>query len=278
MCRCMEVSKSSYYYWLKRKGLKPQKSSLLALKNKIIEIYQSSNKVYGSKRIEKALELEGLVYSASYIAVVMKQLGIKSVLSKKFRVTTTNSNHSYPVADNVLNRNFTSQHLGEKWVSDISYIKIEDKWKYLTTILDLADRKVVAWTLSEDMTTENTVYKTWLKATTKRKITKNHIFHSDRGIQYACHKMKMIFSNNNHIKHSMSRKANCWDNAVAESFFKTIKYECIYRYKFTCFINAYQTIEKYINWYNNKRLHSALQYRSPLEVEMEYYMKNKKVA
>ena len=164
-------------------------------------------------------------------------------------------------------------------MSDITYIRISKRWYYLTIILDLADRKVLAWTLSDDMTTEHTIYKTWLLAKKRRAISENHIFHSDRGVQYASSMMKNLLDKNLKITRSMSRKGNCWDNAVAESFFKTLKYECVYRYKFNSFLKAYSVINQYINWYNTKRLHSALGYKTPLEVEQEYLnIKNKKVA
>ncbi len=119
------------------------------------------------------------------------------------------------------------------------------------------------------MITENTVYKTWIKAKNRRKITKNHIFHSHRGMQYASNKINLIFSENKNSNQSMSRKVNCWDNAVAESFFKTIKYECIYRYKFTSYIHTYTCIDNYIKWYNTQRLYSALGYKTSLEIEIE---------
>jgi len=274
----MNVSKNGYYHWLKTKDLRKQKASLIHLKERIIKIFDSSNQVYGCKRIQKSLEREGLHYSVSYISLLMKSLGLKSVICRKFKVTTTNSNHSYPVWSNRLNRNFSSKFLGEKWVSDITYIKVGNKWNYLTTIIDLADRKVVAWTLSKNLTTENTIYKTWIKARSKRSIAKNHIFHSDRGIQYASNTMKLIFSKSSYITQSMSRRGNCWDNAVAESFFKTIKYECTNRYEFKTFLQAYDTIKEYISWYNTKRLHSALNYKTPLEIEIEYYNKLNKIA
>ncbi|MCG8208219.1 DDE-type integrase/transposase/recombinase [Tenacibaculum finnmarkense] len=115
----------------------------------------------------------------------MKKLGLRSVLSKEFRVCTTDSNHSFPLSKNVLDRDFSSEKLGDKWVSDITYIKVGKDWNYLTIILDLADRKIISWVLTVDMSTENTVYRTWLLARNKRDITDNHIFHSDRGVQYA---------------------------------------------------------------------------------------------
>ena len=276
MCKCMRVSKNSYYTWLRIGQYKRQKSSISLLKLRITAVFNESKQVYGSLRIQKSLEREGLVYSRSYIALIMKELGLISVLSKKFRVCTTDSNHTFTLADNVLNRDFTSTQLGEKWVSDITYIKVGSQWNYLTTILDLADRKIVSWALTQDMSTKNTVYKVWLQARKNRNITNNHIFHSDRGVQYTSNIMTSVLSPSKKITQSMSRKANCWDNAVAESLFKTIKYECTNRYTFKNFLEAYQVINQYIKWYNYKRLHSTLGYKSPLEMEIELIMKNNK--
>ncbi|KAA1238752.1 IS3 family transposase, partial [Aquimarina sp. RZ0] len=227
----MRVSSSSYYNWLKTKNIDREKQSLKYLKNRIITIFNENNQIYGSSRIQKVLEREYIYYSRSYIAFLMKKLGLKSVLGKKY-VITTDSDHSYEIPKNILNREFSSTRLGEKWVSDITYIRIGRRWYYLTRVLDLADRKILAWNLSEDMTTQNTIYKTWLLAKKKRPISDNHIFHSDRGVQYASNTMKNLLDSNLKISRSMSRKGNCWDNAVAESFFKTLKYECVYRHKF----------------------------------------------
>ena len=274
MCKCMRVSKNAYYTWLRTNTTKTQKTSLMHLKTRITAIFNKSKQVYGSQRIQKQLEREGLFYSRSYIALLMKELNLKSIVSKQFKVCTTDSKHNLPVTNNTLNRDFTATRLGEKWVSDISYIKVNHQWNYITTILDLADRKIVAWTLSDDMTTENTVYKTWLKAIENREITHDHIFHSDRGVQYASNKMTSIFNASTKIKQSMSRKGNCWDNAVAESFFKTLKYECTNRYNFTSYLDAYKTIEDYINWYNYERLHSSLAFKTPAEKELEIKINN----
>ena len=271
----MRVSTNAYYTWLRNKDKSP-KTSLLFLKARITAIFNKSRQVYGSLRIQKVLEREGLFYSRSYIALLMKKLGLKSVVSKQFKVCTTDSKHNLPIADNILNRDFNSNQLGEKWVSDISYIKVNKQWNYITTIIDLADRKIVAWTLSEDMTTENTVYKTWLKARKNRDITINHVFHSDRGVQYAANKMTNLFQNNFKITQSMSRKGNCWDNAVAESFFKTLKYECTNRYNFKSYLHAYTIIDNYINWYNYERLHSSLNFKTPAEKEIEIKIFNNK--
>lgn len=270
----MKVSKNAYYTWLRGHKKTKQKESLIYLKERIIAIYNQSNQIYGSQRIQKMLEREHLIYSRSYIALLMNELGIKSILSKPFKVTTTDSNHNFSIAENALNRGFYSEQLGEKWVSDITYIKVGDQWNYLTTILDLADRKIVAWTLSEDMTTENTIYKAWILARKRREISVNHIFHSDRGVQYASNKMTNLLNLSSKITQSMSRKGNCWDNAVAESFFKTIKYECTNRYNFKTFLKAYDIIKSYIYWYNNSRIHSSLNYKTPAEKELELKIKN----
>ena len=267
MCKCLRVSKSSYYHWIKNKDRVKVKQSKIKLKQRIKAIFAESKQIYGSCRIQKQLEKEGLFYSRSYISGLMKEQGLKSILKRKY-VITTNSNHSFPIAKNELDRNFTSSKLGEKWVSDITYIRVKDDWNYLTTIIDLADRKVVGWSLSKNMTTKDTVISAWLMARSNREITSNHIFHSDRGVQYASNIMTSIFSFSSKITQSMSRKGNCWDNAVAESFFKTIKYEWLNRFKFNSYNQLYKSINNYINWYNTKRLHSSLGYLTPLEMEI----------
>jgi len=272
----MKVSKNAYYHWLKHKNLNV-KTATMYLKERIRITFYKSKEIYGSCRIQKMLEREGLFYSRSYIGLLMKEMGLRSILKRRF-VHTTDSNHSLPIARNELERNFCSNKLGEKWVSDITYIRVNDSWNYLTTIIDLADRKVVGWSLSEDMTTENTVMKAWVLARKTRAGSSKLIFHSDRGVQYASNKMYCIFSLNTKVIQSMSRKGNCWDNAVAESFFKTIKHEWLYRFKYSSHSQLYKSIETYINWYNTERLHYSLGYITPLEMEMKLLGVSKKVA
>ena len=268
MCKCMKVSKNAYYNWLKTKGTINMTESKVILKERISILFEENKQIYGSYRIQKMLEREHLFYSRSYIAILMKEMGLKSVLKRKF-VITTNSNHNHLISDNLLNREFTSPKLGQKWVSDITYIRVGNDWNYLTTILDLADRKIVGWSLSEDMTTENTVLKAWLEARKSRSIITGFIFHSDRGVQYASKNTTNLLAFNKFAKQSMSRKGNCWDNAVAESFFKTIKHEWLLRFKYKNYDELYNSINEYITWYNTKRIHSTLAYLSPLEKEME---------
>lgn len=270
----MIVSKNAYYHWLRNKDSVVVETSKDYLKKRIEVIFRDSREIYGSHRIQKKLEREGHSYSRSYIGLLMKEMGFKSVLKRKF-VVTTDSDHTFAIAENFLNRDFESLGIGEKWISDITYIRVNDDWNYLTTIIDLADRKVVSWTLSEDMTAQNTIVKAWYQARSRRNIKDGFIFHSDRGVQYACNKMSGLFGFNNKITQSMSRKGNCWDNAVAESFFKTIKHEWLYRFKYTSYEQLYKSIEDYMDWYNTERLHSSLGYLTPLEMELKLKLKLK---
>ena len=148
----MKVSTNSYYNWKNKDLTQTKKTDLL--RNRIQEIFDDSKQVYGSPKIQKELEREGFVYSRSYVGVLMKQMGIMSILKRKFTITT-DSNHSYPLAKNELDRDFSSSNLGEKWVSDITYIRVNDDWNYLTTIMDLADRKIVGWFSGYDIPQES---------------------------------------------------------------------------------------------------------------------------
>ena len=217
MCKCLEVSRNSYYSW-KRKQLNKENIAIEKniFKKHIKEIYDNSKGTYGSPRIAAGIIKRGIQISRSYVARLMKEMGIKSILAKKF-VATTNSKYEYQVASNILKRNFEVEDIGMVWVSDITYIRVGNKWNYLTTIIDLADRKIVGWSLSSDMTAENTVLCAWSMARQRRDIKDEFIFHSDRGhlegVQYACNQIKNIFSFHRKIIQSMSRKGDCWDNA-----------------------------------------------------------------
>jgi len=204
----------------------------------------------------------------------MQEMGIKSRTRKKF-VATTDSTHNNPVADNVLDRDFEASELGKAWVSDITYVRLKDHWAYLTVMLDLADRAVVGWSLSCDMTAEHTVVAAWADARSNRSILPGFLLHSGRGVQYTCKRFADIISLNKHTGQSMSRKGNCWDNAVAESFFKIIKYEELNHHKFDSYEQLYDCIEQYIQWYNTKRIHSSLGYKTPIETEIKIRNQNR---
>jgi len=191
----------------------------------------------------------------------MKELGLKSKLSRKFKVTT-HSKHNYLIVENVLERNFLVTEPSKVWVSDITYIQTKEGFLYLTTIIDLYDRKIIGWSLSNGMSTEKTSFAAWKMAVRNRKFGKELIFHSDRGVQYANKKFAETVESYGVIR-SMSRRGNCWDNAVAESFFKSLKTELIYgkklinKEKMEIEIFEYNEI-----WYNKKRRHSTLNYKT----------------
>jgi len=188
----------------------------------------------------------------------MKELGLVARRKKQFKATT-DSKHKFRIVPNVLNRNFKAQRKGQIWVSDITYIRTFTGWLYLTVILDLFDRKVVGWSMSRSLETKQTILPAWHMATTNRPITAELIFHSDRGVQYACDAFANLLDSNPLITRSMSRKGDCWDNAVAESFFKSLKAEAVYEKSYSTQKEAELVIFEYIEgFYNRNRRHSAL--------------------
>lgn len=269
MCNCFRVSRNSYYWWKKQRGsISETQKRREKLKDRILNIWEESRRNYGSLKVREALLKERKTISRSYVAQLMNELGIASMVRRKY-VITTDSDHQYPLADNLLNREFEVNKLGNVWVSDITYIRFGSSWLYLTTMIDLADRQVVGWSLSDDMTCKNTVLKAWKNARVRRNIKPGFLLHSDRGSQYAANEFRLLFENNSKAKQSMSRKGNCWDNAVAESFFKTIKCELIHREDYKTYNQAYVSIQQYIQWYNTERIHQSLGYLTPLEKEAQ---------
>lgn len=190
---------------------------------------------------------------------------LKAKTKRKFKVTT-DSTHNLPVAKNILNRSFATTSINQKWVGDITYVQTEEGWLYLAVIIDLFSRSVIGWSMSSRIN-KNLVCDALTMALWCRGFPKEVIVHSDRGIQYCSHKYQSILRNYGLIC-SMSRKGNCWDNAVAKSFFKTIKSEFIYDLKFKTREEAKQSIFNYIEvYYNRKRRHSSIDYNTPYEVE-----------
>lgn len=262
MCKALNVSRSAYYNWIHRK---PSKRALhnKQLIREIRTIHEGSKKRYGSPKITAELHSMGYSVSRPKVARLMQKEGIKSIVNKQFRVCTTDSKHSLPICENHLERKFIWDAPGKAWVSDISYIPTANGWLYLTIILDLYDRKVIGWSLSEDMTASATTLAAWKMALVNRSIKGQLIFHSDRGVQYASAQFRNALSAQS-VLQSMSRKANCWDNAVAECFFKIIKSELVYHQRFITKHHARIAIFEFIEiWYNRKRKHAALGYCTP---------------
>jgi len=266
MCRVFKVSTSGYYKSLKNKSIKTKKMSKIdaVIKHE----YERSKGTYGSPRIMIELKKKEYSFSKSTIARSMKRMKIAARISRRF-VSTTDSNHKYKVFDNLLDRNFEVDIPGKVWVSDITYVRVANYWMYLTVVIDLADRMILGWSLSKDMTAKNTVINALNNAIAFRQPMESFMFHSDRGVQYACNDFTALVKSFNGIQ-SMSRKGNCWDNAVAESFFKTIKVEAIYRYDILSPKQAFSIIFNYINgWYNTLRTHSALNGFAPIDAFIE---------
>lgn len=277
MCNVLKVSRNAYYYWRRRAYSTQPKGRKQTLKREIKSVFNENRQIYGSQKIAVELNKRGIFISRSYVGRLMQQMGLRSRTRKKF-IATTDSRHENPVAENVLDRNFTPSQLGKAWVSDITYIRLKDHWAYLTVMLDLADRAVVGWNLSCDMTAEHTVVAAWTDARRNRSILPGFLLHSDRGVQYTCTRFADIISLNKHASQSMSRKGNCWDNAVAESFFKIIKYEELNHQTFNSYEQLYDCTKQYIQWYNTKRIHASLDFKTPLETEINIRTQNQKKA
>ncbi|HPJ05528.1 MAG TPA: IS3 family transposase [Bacteroidales bacterium] len=257
MCKVLKVSRSSYYSWLIRK---PGKRDIENedLSNRIKRIYEFSKKTYGSPKVTIALLEEGIPVSRQRVARLMKKQHLQSIIRKKW-VVTTDSRNNYPVVENKLNRDFTVTRRAQVWVSDITYIKTWQGWLYLTVIIDLYDRKVIGWAFIRSLKAVHTTIPAWRMAVRNRPITQVLIFHSDRGVQYACNEFKELLSSYKLVERSMSRKGDCWDNAVAESFFKTLKVELIYQNSFKTFEEAQLSVFEYIEaWYNVNRIHTTI--------------------
>lgn len=269
MCKVLKVSKSGYYNWFNSKPSARQLDNQEVLKL-IRQIHKESKGRYGSPKISQELRRRGIQISRPRVARIMRAANIRSIVHKRFKLRTTDSNHDYPVSEHLLNRNFTPGATGKAWVSDITYIKTLEGWLYLTIILDLADRKVIGWALSQTMKACDTVIAAWKMAIKNRAIITELIFHSDRGVQYACHEFRDILKAHPLVIQSMSRKGNCWDNAVAESFFKTLKSELINQVSLKTVAAIKIEVFEFLEiWYNRKRIHASLGYLTPMEYEQK---------
>lgn len=270
MCRLFGVSRSSYYAFRNHQPSRRDRENEV-LKNEIMTSYLTSNKRYGAPKIHKDLLAKGYSVSEKKVQKLMKELGIQSIIRKKYRPSTSSklAQKEYP---NLLNQDFSTDRINQKWVTDITYIyTLSDGWCYLSSILDLYSRKIIAWKLSRQMES-SLVIETLKDALSTRSIKEGLILHSDRGSQYTSNEYNN-FLEKYHIQHSYSAKGCPYDNSCIESFHATIKKECIYAETAvgyqdfeSCFNSVFQYIE---GFYNSRRRHSSLSYLCPNDFEKQ---------
>jgi putative transposase len=267
MCRVLEVSVSGYYSWLKRpKSKRAQEND--ALLGKIQTLHKASRYNYGSPKIYRSLREDGEACNHKRVERLMRDNGMRAKRVKKYKVTT-NSRHSEPVAENLLDREFKVSEPDKVWVSDITYLWTDEGWLYLAIFLDLFSRMVVGWAMSERITSE-LVVSAFEMGQERRGGRVSPMVHSDRGSQYASSSFREQLSARN-CRQSMSRRGNCWDNAVAESFFSALKLELVSDYRFNNRQQAGDRVFEYIEvFYNRERIHSATGYLSPAKYEEQF--------
>jgi transposase InsO family protein len=264
MCRILRVSRSGYYDWRDR-GPSARQKRHGGLVVEIRRVFIDSRKTYGSPRIFKALREKGQKCGRHQVERLMRKDGITPKRRRKFK-KTTDSDHNYPIAPNLVERVFAAELLNRLWTSDITYIWTSEGWLYLAIVLDVCSRRIVGWGMSHRLQ-EELVVRAIKQALAQRQVAEGLIFHSDRGSQFASDTCQKLLDDN-HIRPSMSRKGDCYDNAISESFFGTLKRELVYVDKFQTREEAKLKIFDYIEvFYNRQRTHSSIGYKSPVDFE-----------
>ena len=268
MCRVLEVSRSGFYA-AERRAPSPRAAQNQSLRMIIGAIHETSRGTYGSPRIHRELLATGQPCGRNRIARLMRESGLRAKTKRRYRPLTTNSKHEYGIAENVLRRRFGVKEtagLNRAWCGDITYIRTGEGWLYLAVLLDLGSRMVVGWSMRESLEADLSV-EALRMALARRSPEKGLLHHSDRGVQYAALDYRELLAAHQMIS-SMSRRANCYDNAVAESFFATLRWELLDRRQWPTRALARSAIFEYIEiWYNRQRRHSALDYLSPWQYE-----------
>ena len=264
MCRVFGVSRSGYHDWRHhRPSLRQQRRAVLD--ELICDVFLAEKQRAGSPRVYRRLRQAEIQVTERFVAERMRALGLQAKAKRKFKATT-NSQHDLPVAPNLIGRDFTATALNQKWVSDITYLWTPQGWLYLAVIIDLYSRRVVGWSMGERMTASlvcDALRMAWFRTRRPTGV----IVHSDRGGQY-CSKAYQALLSAYRFRCSMSRKGDCWDNAVAESFFHSLKVEAIHGEEFKTRDSVRETMFEYIEvYYNRQRLHSTLGYLSPQQFE-----------
>jgi len=267
LCRVLRVSKAGYYAWVRRRP-SARMIAEATLVEQVRTVHHESRQRYGSPRVHRELHARGMRVSRKRVARAMRVGGVRGKRPRRFRVTTQ-SQHPYPIAANVLDRQFAvtiGRTLDRVWVTDITYIPTHAGWLYLAVVLDLASRRVVGWAMQPTLDRSLTLTALQM-ALTQRHPLPGLVHHSDRGVQYASTDYRAQLDAHG-ITCSMSRKGNCWDNAVAESFFATLKIELVAEAQWRTHADATADLFEYIEvWYNRQRRHSSLNYQSPVEYE-----------
>ncbi|WP_425464324.1 IS3 family transposase [Paenibacillus anaericanus] len=272
MCDVLSVSRSGYYKWRNH-----ETSQQELRKNQVLERiryhFSDSEERYGAPKITFLLNKEGCNVTERTVGLYMKELGLRSCVSRKYKVQTTDSNHDMAIAPNILNQQFQSTEPSKVWVTDITYIPCREGRLYLASVLDLCTREIVGWRLADRMTTE-LVLEALKDAYAAKKPEEGLIHHSDRGAQYASTEYRELLKNYNMIS-SMSRKGNCYDNACIESFHSILKKELVYCRRFRTKQQAKDELFRYIEFfYNRKRIHGALGYLSPIRFAAQFQKKS----
>jgi transposase InsO family protein len=265
MCSVLEVSPAGYYAWRLR-SQSARSAANCELLSAIKQVHQDNHGRYGSPRIHIALQNQGRGVSRGRIERLMRRHGVRAIMAPPRRVRTTDSRHDLPVAPNLLDRNFTASAPNRVWLADITYIETDEGWLYLAAVMDLFSRKIVGWAMRDHLRTE--LASTALAMAIKRqRPAQGLVHHSDRGVQYAAHDYRTRLQSAG-IQASMSRKADCYDNAPMESFFHTLKTELVHHRKYATRVQAQRDIFAYIEgFYNRTRLHSSIGYISPIDME-----------
>lgn len=266
LCTILDLSRSAYYRWLQC-GLSQQERNNQALLPLIKQIHEQSRRVYGSPRICDALQQRGIQCSRNRIARIMHDGGIRAKTVRQYKITTR-AGVDRTFAPDLVQRNFTATEPNRVWTTDITYVWTKQGWAYLAVVLDLFSRMIVGWDISSRLTT-SLVTSAVSRAVYSRKPSEGLILHSDRGSQYTSDKMR-LFAKEQKIKLSMGKTGSCYDNAVTESFFHTLKTEHIYFFRYNTRLDARTSIFDYIeSFYNQHRLHSTIGNLSPVHFKLQ---------
>jgi putative transposase len=267
MCRVLGVKSNNYYSYQKRKKNELSDSTHQDMLDLVKDIAKFSNNTYGTRRIKAVLNALSFPVSRWKVAKLMKEANVWVRYKKKYK-STTNSEHNKPLYKNELEQNFTTEQPNQAFVGDITYIWTAEGWLYLAVVIDLYSRKVVGWSMGSRMKAQ-LVCDALTMAIWQRQPDKGLIVHSDQGVQYASHQYRQLLATNGFVG-SMSKKGCCWDNAVAESFFGSLKQERVHWRNYETRYEAQQDVMNYITmWYNSNRLHSYLGYQCPNDFELK---------